>query len=81
MLKSISTTVLAFLCVSAPRVAHACAVCFGAANVNQSRAFFWGILVLLFLPFTLAGFFVGWIAYHSRRHHRQHGSMPVSRMP
>ena len=49
---------LAFLFFLLPKITHACAVCFGATPSNMSRGFFWGILVLLILPFAMfVGFF------------------------
>ena len=34
---------------------QACSVCFGGAGSNLTRGFFWGIIVLLALPFVLIG--------------------------
>ena len=37
----------------APHRAWACAVCFGEAGQDLQRGFYWGILLLLLLPFAL----------------------------
>src|SRR5206468_230998 len=55
------------LVLSAPKAAQACAVCFGGANSDLSRGFFWGMLLLLLLPFTLVGLFIGAIVRSSRK--------------
>ena len=71
-----SRPVRAALAALAPAVlaspAHACAVCFGAASQNLVKGFFWGILLLLLLPFLLMGTLVGLIVYHTRKHRLAH---------
>ena len=47
----------------------ACAVCFGLANsLGLSHGFFWGILLLLLLPFGLVLAIGGWIYFAQRKH-------------
>ena len=43
----------ALLLSLAPHWAWACPVCFGEGGQNLARGFFWGILLLLLLPFAL----------------------------
>jgi hypothetical protein len=59
----LSISLLTFL----PRAGSACAVCFGGASKDMSRGFFWGILLLLLLPFSLIGLLAGAIVRASRR--------------
>lgn len=71
MRKLISAFAVCSLSTLLPTYARACAVCFGSTNSNMSRAFFWGILLLLVIPFAIVVVLVGVIAYHTRKHHRQ----------
>jgi H+/Cl- antiporter ClcA len=43
--------------------AHACAVCVGTGD----HGYFWGVLFLMAMPFTVGGFIGGWLLYHYRR--------------
>ncbi len=49
-----------------PTAARACAVCGtgpGIAGDPTARGFYWGILFLMALPFTIAGSVGGWLVY------------------
>lgn len=52
-----------------PMSAHACAVCFGGASSNLTRGFFWGIVVLLLLPFVLIGIITTLIIRSTKKQH------------
>jgi len=54
-----------------PQVSSACTVCFGGADSNLQRGFFWGIVVLGALPFLLISFFVGTLIVISRKNKRK----------
>lgn len=56
---------LAALVASEP--AQACTVCMGSAGENLQKAFFWGILLLLVMPFILFGIIGGKIFLSIRR--------------
>ncbi|MFN0117507.1 MAG: hypothetical protein ACKVQC_04330 [Elusimicrobiota bacterium] len=47
--------------------ASACAVCFGGDNSNMTRGFFWGVVVLLALLFSLILGLTTWIIRASKR--------------
>ena len=47
-------------------VSAACTVCFGA-SVDFQRGFFWGIIILLALPFGLMALLAGFIVRSSRK--------------
>lgn len=63
------SVLLTALIVSASAVAriHACAVCFGEPGSDLSKGFYWGIVILLMLPFTLLGGLVGYIVYSTKK--------------
>jgi hypothetical protein len=64
---------LAALAWLVPAVAQACAVCGtgpGVPGDPTARGFYWGILFLMALPFTVFGAVAGWLCY---RHWRVHG--------
>jgi Ni/Fe-hydrogenase subunit HybB-like protein len=46
-----------------PMLAHACAVCGGA----EDNGYFWGVLFLMSMPFTVGGLIGGWLLYSYRR--------------
>ena len=46
-----------------PTPVHACAVCGG----SEGNGYFWGVLFLMAMPFTLGSFIGGWLLYHYRR--------------
>jgi len=58
---------LTLLLVFMPAMAQACSVCFGDPGSPMAKGFYWGILLLLALPFTLLASFVGYIVYHTRK--------------
>lgn len=53
-----------------PAVAAACAVCVGSSPADH--AYFWAILLLMLMPFTVTGSIGGWIFY-AYRHPRSRG--------
>jgi len=58
---------LALILIFMPAMAQACTVCFGDPGSPMAKGFYWGILLLLALPFVLLGSFVGYIVYHTRK--------------
>lgn len=48
--------------------AEACTVCFGQSNSEWTRGFFWGILVLLILTFSLIAGLVTAVVRSGRKH-------------
>jgi hypothetical protein len=51
-----------------PAAAQACTVCFGEdPSSGLARGFYWGVVFLLTLPFTLFGVLAGLVVYHSRK--------------
>jgi hypothetical protein len=61
-------------------VAHACAVCGHATTLGDplGRGFYWGMLFLLAMPFSVVGTIGGWLAYRYWRagHPRRAGASP-----
>lgn len=51
----------------APSAASACTVCFGGADANLVDGFFWGVIVLLALPFAMTAIIITKIARASRK--------------
>lgn len=50
-----------------PVFSHACTVCFGGTDGNLNRGFFWGVVILGALPFTLIGSLISYVVYFSRK--------------
>jgi hypothetical protein len=50
-----------------PALSEACTVCFGKADGNLQRGFFWGIVVLGALPFTMLAFFITYLIRATRK--------------
>lgn len=50
-----------------PETVQACSVCFGGANENLQKGFYWGILILLLLPLLLFFGIGGKIVLASRK--------------
>jgi hypothetical protein len=48
-----------------PTPAHACAVCAGSSPEDQG--YFWGVLFLMSMPFTVGSLIGGWLLYTYRR--------------
>ena len=48
-----------------PGLASACAVCVGSSP--EDAGYFWGVLFLMAMPFTVGGLIGGWLLYHFRR--------------
>jgi hypothetical protein len=59
--------IIVFVLLAAARSASACTVCFGDPASGLARGFYWGILVLLILPFAITGAFVAAVAYRMRK--------------
>lgn len=47
--------------------ARACSVCFGGANSDMVRGFYWGVILLGSLPFALMALLFGLIVYHTKK--------------
>lgn len=62
--------ILPALLLSFPRLASACAVCFGAESPDLAKGFYWGVLLLLVLPPAMVLGLALLIARHSRRARR-----------
>jgi hypothetical protein len=73
VLRFFSSACLTGLAFLAPSYSYACSVCFGDASKDVSRGYFWGIMVLLLLPFLLVTGLIGKIAYHVRKNQKQGG--------
>jgi len=64
----ILSSTLASLMVACSAVnAQACALCFGALGKDMSRGFFWGVIILLLLPFMLIGVLVSAIVRATKK--------------
>lgn len=50
-----------------PAAALACTVCFGDSDSNLTRGFFWGVVVLISLPFTMMAGFATYLYLHFRK--------------
>ncbi len=61
----------ALILLFAPAAAQACAVCTGVAGTAAQRAYFWGILLLLCLPFALFSIIGGKIFLSIRKKARE----------
>ncbi len=49
------------------QTAFACPLCFGDIDPDQARGFFWGILFLMTLPFSMILYIAGHVIYHARK--------------
>lgn len=56
------------IALTIPTLAAACAVCMGSSPAD--RGYFWGILFLMSMPFTVAGLVGSWLVYEYRRGQR-----------
>ena len=52
-----------------PTTGLACAVCFGSSP--EDYGYFWGVLFLMSMPFTVGGVIGGWLVYAYRRSRNQ----------
>jgi len=59
---------IGIIAISIPTLAMACAVCMGSSPADQG--YFWGILFLMSMPFTVAGLVGSWLVYAYRRGQR-----------
>jgi hypothetical protein len=61
-------------------VAHACAVCGHATTPGDplGRGFYWGMLFLLAMPFSVVGTMGGWVAYRYWRAGRRRRAADAS---
>lgn len=62
-----SAILLSFLLPAVSTAARACTVCFGDPSSDLSRGLYWGVVLLLLLPFCLLTGLIGLVAYHIRR--------------
>jgi hypothetical protein len=62
--RHVSTTLtlgIGFITIAIPALAMACAVCVGSSPADQG--YFWGVLFLMSMPFTVGGLIGGWLVY------------------
>jgi hypothetical protein len=52
-----------------PTTGLACAVCVGSSP--EDYGYFWGVLFLMSMPFTVGGLIGGWLVYAYRRSRNQ----------
>jgi hypothetical protein len=64
---------IVLFCLSWPTASSACAVCGG----SEADGYFWGVLFLMSMPFTIGSLVGGWFFYHYRRA----ASAPTSATP
>jgi len=57
-----------------PGIALACTVCFGDSDSNLTRGFFWGVVLLGALPFTMITGFLTYLFLHSRKQKNERSS-------
>ncbi len=57
-----------------PAATQACSVCMGSSPADHG--YFWGILLLMAMPFSVSGLIGGWFFYTYRRGHR--GSLTIA---
>jgi hypothetical protein len=53
---------VALLVSGLPTLGFACAVCVGSSP--EDAGYFWGVLFLMGMPFTVGGLIGGWLLYH-----------------
>jgi hypothetical protein len=70
---------IGLIAVAIPTWAMACAVCVGSSPAD--RGYFWGILFLMAMPFTVGGVIGGWLVYTYRRGHRDPLTTSAAKMP
>jgi hypothetical protein len=70
-MKHCLSAVLACLFAAVPSAVSACAVCFGGSESNLARGFFWGVLLLLILPFALTAGFITMVMRASDRRKKE----------
>jgi hypothetical protein len=70
---------IGFIISAIPASAMACAVCVGSSPAD--RGYFWGILFLMAMPFTVGGAIGGWLVYTYWRGHRDRFTTSAARMP
>jgi hypothetical protein len=66
---------MGLIIIGLPVLAHACAVCGG----SEDNGYFWGMLFLMSMPFTVVGLIGGWLLYSYRR--TNHVSYPSALTP
>jgi hypothetical protein len=57
------------IALALPTTGLACPVCVGSSP--EDYGYFWGVLFLMSMPFTVAGLIGGWLVYAYRRSRRQ----------
>jgi hypothetical protein len=70
---------IGLIAVAIPTLAMACAVCMGSSPAD--RGYFWGILFLMSMPFTVGGLVGGWLIYAYWRGHRDSLTTPAAKIP
>ena len=61
-----------------PAISQACAVCFGGNNADMAQGFYWGVLLLLLLPFGLMAGLGGLFFYYARKHKNAVQQLPAN---
>lgn len=61
-------TLFALAAILLPGAARACTVCFGGDSPDMAKGLYWGVMLLLTLPFGLMFLLVGLIVHHARKH-------------
>lgn len=61
--------VSSLLALALPTIGLACPVCVGSSP--EDYGYFWGVLFLMSMPFTVGGLIGGWLVYAYRRSRRQ----------
>jgi hypothetical protein len=57
------------IALALPTTGLACPVCVGSSP--EDYGYFWGVLFLMSMPFTVGGLIGGWLVYAYRRSRRQ----------
>ena len=80
--RHVSTTLtlgIGFITIAIPALAMACAVCVGSSPADQG--YFWGVLFLMSMPFTVGGLIGGWLVYAYWRGQRDSLTTAAAKMP
>jgi hypothetical protein len=70
---------IGLITIAIPTLVLACAVCVGSSPADQG--YFWGILFLMSMPFTVGGAIGGWLIYAYWRGHRDPLTTSAAKIP
>jgi hypothetical protein len=70
---------IGLITIAIPTLATACAVCVGSSPADQG--YFWGILFLMSMPFTVGGLIGGWLVYAYWRGQREPLTTSAAKIP